>query len=270
MFNVKEYVPSNPLNAYIECIWAMEGISETGEIQQERLVPGGRAEIIFSDSDILWYGNSRQSIPVKYSSPFLLGQRDVVTFIGLAGGFHFLGVRFKPGCHSLFQITPANRYSNKITPLSDIYGTKAYPDIKFKDFSDGIEKVETWLLEKFTQETADWRMTQHIIDTIMAGSTENITILQLSKLCGWNYKKMERAFGRFVGYTPKEFLKLARFKTVLENKPVRASLTQSTYQFGFYDQSHFIREFRHYTGLAPSLFYNNLPAVAKYLFNIKE
>lgn len=271
----KEYKPTKKLDKYIECYWVLKDSAPDNQIVQQRLVPGGRAEIIFTNSVFWWFGANKLNKPIRYSKSFLLGQRTSAMYIGLAGNYHFIGIRFKHGCQSLFKISPANNYTNKLTHLNDLYGTSgkmlSKTVLSSKNIDTTIQYIEKWILSNLTGTSDDWQQVQHFIDKITSDNFKNTPIQKLSKQYGWQYKKIERTFLKHTGYTPKNFMKLIRFKKVLEEKNVASqSLTEKAYTFGFYDQSHFIREFYNYVGDKPSAFYKKPSVLTNLLYQKKE
>ncbi|WP_141578880.1 helix-turn-helix domain-containing protein [Actinomadura sp. WMMA1423] len=75
----------------------------------------------------------------------------------------------------------------------------------------------------------------------------------LARELGLTTRQLQRTFPEAAGATPKEFQRLARFRSVV--RPLlldgRTDYTQAALDAGFYDQSHFIREFRRITGEPP-------------------
>jgi AraC-like DNA-binding protein len=77
----------------------------------------------------------------------------------------------------------------------------------------------------------------------------------LAGRAGFSARQLERLFLDRVGIPPKVFLRITRFQEVL--RAVRAGASGSTWaavaaECGFYDQSHFIRDFKAFVGAAPS------------------
>ena len=73
---------------------------------------------------------------------------------------------------------------------------------------------------------------------------------------------LQKTFLTKVGISPKQFVRVLRFQQVLQQlgQVGTKNFTELAYKNHFYDQSHFIREFKSYTGLAPSTFeLNKLP-----------
>ncbi|OMP13226.1 hypothetical protein COLO4_02050, partial [Corchorus olitorius] len=69
-------------------------------------------------------------------------------------------------------------------------------------------------------------------------------------------RTVQLRFRKYVGYSPKELLRFLRFKQVLQSliqQPDRPWFDLIV-TFGYHDQSHFIKDFKHYTGLSPKEF----------------
>ena len=71
---------------------------------------------------------------------------------------------------------------------------------------------------------------------------------------GISPRQLRRLFEFYVGTTPKTFSKVVRFQNILRAKPSRQSLKQNKLFFdvGYYDQAHFIKEFKNFYGVTPS------------------
>lgn len=72
-----------------------------------------------------------------------------------------------------------------------------------------------------------------------------------------NYKKVERLFSFYLGVSPKTYLRIVRFNHTiqLQSQLKELNLTQLGNELGFYDQSHFIREFKRFSTLTPKDFF---------------
>ena len=70
-------------------------------------------------------------------------------------------------------------------------------------------------------------------------------------------KTLERKFAKYIGKTPKQFIKLIRFQHILSELQHTSynNLSVFAYENGYYDQAHFIRDFKTYAGLTPKAFY---------------
>ena len=71
---------------------------------------------------------------------------------------------------------------------------------------------------------------------------------------GISARQLRRLFEFYIGDTAKTFSKVVRFQNILKSKPSSQSLRQNKLFFdsGYYDQSHFIKEFKNFYGVTPS------------------
>jgi AraC-like DNA-binding protein len=66
---------------------------------------------------------------------------------------------------------------------------------------------------------------------------------------------LQRLFLQYTGVTPKLYHKINRFQLSLKLVAKKdSSLTSIAYDCGYFDQSHFIREFKSFTGVTPSAY----------------
>ncbi|MEL6924825.1 MAG: helix-turn-helix domain-containing protein, partial [Bacteroidota bacterium] len=70
---------------------------------------------------------------------------------------------------------------------------------------------------------------------------------------GISPRQLRRLFKFYIGDTPKTFCKVVRFQHILKAKHSRQSLRHNKlfYDLGYYDQAHFIKDFKHLYGLTP-------------------
>ena len=65
----------------------------------------------------------------------------------------------------------------------------------------------------------------------------------------------EKRFRRIVGTTPKQFSTIVRLRTLIEQHLPDQPLTEVAYKAGYFDQAHFIKDFKAFTGEVPHLFF---------------
>ncbi|MEM6633013.1 MAG: helix-turn-helix domain-containing protein, partial [Bacteroidota bacterium] len=71
---------------------------------------------------------------------------------------------------------------------------------------------------------------------------------------GLSPRQLRRYFQFYIGDSPKSFCKIVRFQTLLKAKPSRESLRKNKlfFDLGYYDQAHFVKEFKHLYGKTPT------------------
>lgn len=71
---------------------------------------------------------------------------------------------------------------------------------------------------------------------------------------GISQRQLRRIFNYYIGDTAKTFCKVVRFQNILKAKPSVQSLKKNKLFFdaGYYDQTHFIKEFKNFYGITPT------------------
>jgi transcriptional regulator GlxA family with amidase domain len=92
-----------------------------------------------------------------------------------------------------------------------------------------------------------------------------VNIYSLAKSVGWSNRQLERRFKERVGMSPKQLCRNVRFKSAFQHlaSSRRAHFASTAMDCGYYDQSHMIKEFKHYTGTSPAAFIRKAQAMAE-------
>ena len=69
-------------------------------------------------------------------------------------------------------------------------------------------------------------------------------------------RQLERIFSREIGLSPKNFSRIVRFQQVFKLAASAGSLTSLAFEAGYFDQAHFSREFKSFTGLSPRQYFS--------------
>jgi len=88
-------------------------------------------------------------------------------------------------------------------------------------------------------------------------SKGTIRIKELTGQLHISQSPFEKRFRQTVGTSAKKFASIVRLKNVLQQYDKRNSLTELAYEAGFYDQAHFIRDFKAFTGESPETFFHS-------------
>ena len=88
----------------------------------------------------------------------------------------------------------------------------------------------------------------------MVKNSESNFIYQISKNYNVSKKTIERLFNQFVGISPKKYDEILKINRAIEFLRRGKSLLDITFETGFYDQAHFIKSLKKYTGHTPTEF----------------
>lgn len=116
-----------------------------------------------------------------------------------------------------------------------------------------IDVVEKFLRARLNTAPPDKLVTTAV--SLIHAAKGNIKIATLCQQLYTSQSPLEKKFRQAVGASPKKYSAIVRFKHLLQQHPSSQSLTQLGYEAGFYDQAHFIKEFKIFTGLTPENYF---------------
>jgi AraC-like DNA-binding protein len=117
-----------------------------------------------------------------------------------------------------------------------------------------IVLIEHFLIKRMTHTEPDKLVLAAL--ALIHKSRGNIRIKELMEQLHISQSPLEKRFRQAVGSSPKKFTSIVRFKNVIQQQSSISSLTELGYEAGFYDQAHFIKEFKIFTGDTPENFFS--------------
>jgi len=120
-----------------------------------------------------------------------------------------------------------------------------------RDAAARVAIVERWLAELPYQ--GDPLVTR--ATTLLSHTHDEASVSAVAAVLGVSERQFERRFTARVGVTPKRFATLRRFERAVARAASAPSLTAAALDAGYYDQSHFIREFRRFAGSSPKEYF---------------
>ncbi|MFA4869986.1 MAG: helix-turn-helix domain-containing protein [Pedobacter sp.] len=191
-----------------------------------------------------------------------LHQKSIATFrmsrpmdVQMRKGAGCIAICFYPGMAYQFFHVPMNLLSDRTVALSDLWhGLAAELEDKLAGLSsneDRVQIVQKYLIQQLASDRRDLQVDYCLNQ--MRLSSASISVGRLSAEIGLSQRQLLRSFQERIGLSPKEYLRVSRFTHSLEHlkKYPRISLTEVACQSGYYDQAHFIRDYKEYTGYSP-------------------
>jgi AraC-like DNA-binding protein len=83
----------------------------------------------------------------------------------------------------------------------------------------------------------------------------DLKIAMLAQQLKISQSQLEKRFRKIVGASPKKFASIVRFRHVLNIAQSEINMTQLGLEAGFFDQAHFIKEFKSFTGVTPEQYF---------------
>jgi len=256
----RTFEPCDDLAALIICYWTLEGPTEERP-ERQTIVPDGCMEMIFHYGDAyrqyLDAGNS-----IIQPLCFVFGQLTRPLEIEPTGSTGIFSVRFRPDGFFPFASIPIKEMENSAVPLETVFGP-AGREFEQRILAAGstperIRAVESFLLSRLTDDAAVDRIVASTVETIMTANGQ-LTIEELSGRLKINRRQLERRFAAAIGLSPKQLSKTIRLQAALKLLlgDTFPSLTAVAHENEYYDQAHFIKDFKELTGVSPKEFYGS-------------
>lgn len=174
-----------------------------------------------------------------------------------------LCVKFKPlGIYNFFDERILFDSINNTAPFipDDNYKKTLIEILNYPSNSDIFAGIEEFLLQR--SESFSHPYLNNVIDELeRADSEKPFGIGELSEKFNVSRQTLNSQFKKYLNLSPSEFRQICRFRKFIQAKLIDENptcLTEFVYKFGFFDQSHLIKEFRKYTFLKPNDFFRKL------------
>jgi AraC-like DNA-binding protein len=247
-----------PLVNQIESIFYYKGFKPDHSI--ERVVPTGHVFIIFELDGFEYYTFDKKSLKPNgaYKNVWISGMHKDFLSISAHQDSEMLVIQFKTGGSYPFLKIPIHQLNNKVIDAKELFGDEILElreqILKVDSVLEKFKLVEGWLMHKFDiNKTPDIDVLD-ILSKLKANPiTESSTII---KSYSNTQKHLINQFKTYFGLTPKVFHRIFRFNEILRQIQNEKQLiwSQIAYEFGYSDQSHFIKEFREFSGFNPQEF----------------
>ncbi|MGZ8552408.1 MAG: DUF6597 domain-containing transcriptional factor [Chitinophagaceae bacterium] len=257
--NYQVYTPIPDLQSFVKCFWTLEDDGIEQAVKQ-RVLPDGCMEMIFHYGDpYRQYFEDGSSIIQPKS--FVFGQ--IISYIEIepTGVTGLVAARFLPDGLSPFLKTPVSSLENKAVHISNVFGEKGKElEVKVLASNNNAERIkiiETFLLSRLIDPQTINTITKSCVDIIFR-SQGQLDVLELAGELKINRRNMERKFVSAIGLSPKQLSRVVRLQATLKMLEQKnfGSLTSLAYENGYYDQAHFIKDFKEFTGTSPKFFFS--------------
>lgn len=255
-----EHRPAPPLGDFVEMLWYCAEYRATH--RREIVFPSGATALILALShDHLpnWSSDLTHPAPVSNDGAALIaGPHTGYIVIDTAALDSLLGVHFRPaGAFALLGGTPLEEFRNRHVPIDAVWtpgevaelreraSLAATPRAKF-------EVLEGALLARLSAVGPPPALTHAVHRLTDAPHIE--TVASVAQQTGLSARRLGDLFRQHVGVPPKVFCRIRRFRLAVErmNEGREVRWAELAVDCGFYDQSHFLREFREFSGINPN------------------
>ena len=170
-----------------------------------------------------------------------------------AGGAGSLLVRFTPEGAACLGV-PAGELSSRSVALDAILPRARVAEVHERLVAAPDARARVAVVERFLAQlpyAADALVTRAVTLLTAVGDGDDANVAAVARTLDVSERQLERRFRARVGVTPKRFATLRRFERAVALAAEARSLTAVAVDAGYYDQSHFIRDFRRFAGGKP-------------------
>ncbi len=238
-----EFLPDVRLQNFIYCYWQLKTNSTLSEQFNYRVVADGCIDIFFE------LNNPNDSYVMGFCKKF--------TEFPLDNSFNYIGVRFLPTMFPQLYNASAKDLSNKFEHLANVLPSASNFIKHNLNISQTPFEIKYIFDNYFLQliSTATFDHDNRLYEALQI-ILKNFGVIDIENdlNTGISARQLRRLFEFYIGDTPKTFSKVVRFQNILRAKPSSQSLRQNKLFFdaGYYDQAHFIKEFKNFYGVTPS------------------
>ncbi|HBN04705.1 MAG TPA: AraC family transcriptional regulator [Bacteroidales bacterium] len=274
--------PCTLLEPFIKYYWILD--YENNLVEPIRVIPYGCVQFT------LYLGGKINSLGSNNDSSYkdqavVTGQISSYFDVVPQGKIRLITIVFKPFGAKPFFDFPISEIKNNIIPIKDINNSdwldleKRLSDCK--DNKSIIACLEENLLVKLKKNNLFNSYFNINYDRVLSaiGRIESskgcVNIKELSSLVCLSDKQFNRIFADYVGINPKHFLRIVRYQSVLlklQNSNLSdykdIDLHDLVYDFGYYDQSHLINNFKEFTGYTPREYISLFSPCSEYFSNL--
>ncbi|MBT8220775.1 MAG: helix-turn-helix domain-containing protein [Bacteroidia bacterium] len=260
MISVKEYTPSPFLAPFVDKYYRGSFNTLAEPNRSFKIIPNGCLELIIHLKEL--YCKLPTDNHLAYTPDYMLiGMFSRAYQVHFSETVPIFSIRFKPeALPYILRIRGSEIFEN----YGDI---EAVLENKFLDFCHQIReeksvgamiaRTEIFLLNIISKQKVEENYVTRAARIISNAQINNVQ--EISTKVNISRRQLERKFRELIGISPKQYLRLIRINKVMQMLEQNQSLnlTDIAYHCGYFDQAHFIKDFKHITDQTPSSYIND-------------
>src|SRR5262245_38134639 len=252
-------VPRPPLDAFVASIWLFRSGPRPHAL--ERVLPTGAAQLIVNlkEDRTRLYDPEPPHQCIATAGTILAGVQSRYQIIDTSEQEYVAGVAFRPGGTAAFIQAPACETRDADTPLESLWRRQRIADLREQLLESDHPEAQLDVIENVLREMLQPTGVHPAIAFALAAFNRaplTANIGAVTEAIGMSAKRFIERFKTQVGVSPKRYCRIRRFQQALvrahRGHPV--DWPQVALECGYYDQAHFIHEFRSFSGLTPTAY----------------
>jgi AraC-like DNA-binding protein len=249
---MERYFPANILKPFIKTFM----IIESEDRMVNRTLPDTSMVMAFRYKGVV--SDEIEGVKSRLPAAVITGIRKSSRLINYSGRAATLLVIFKPGGAAAFFKEPLHELFGLSLSLDALISPGKLNEIEeqlaeAKDSQQRIAVIERFLISRLNETRPDL-LIHHAIQQIQLANGA-IRIKELVSTLPLSHDPFEKRFRRLTGTSPKQFSSIVRLRNVIDTYDPATNLTEAALTAGYFDQAHFIKDFRSFTGQSPLEFF---------------
>lgn len=248
------HIPAAPLAAYVDCFWYSRG--HVPLRRRERALPSGCVDLTFNlqRDRIRTFLDVDDRTGVSAHGAMVHGPQSRYFVLDASEDVHVIGVHFRPAGGTLLGL-PLSELQDRHVALEDIWGERARL-IRERLLEAGDPRERFRILEsEFLRQLQRPTLVHPAISFALRqfGSKHmTLRVEPVRRATGYSDRRFASLFADSVGLSPKLFSRVQRLRRVVEQiAGGKSPLADIALANGYYDQAHFNRDFREFSGVTP-------------------
>jgi len=251
----KQVLPKNELSHSVKSFWFIDSEGDSS-IHQEKIIPDGYPELIFHYGDP-YKININGSWELQ-GRTILAGQIRNYFFLENTGESKMFAIKFQPwALKELFGIEMSSITDTVIEiPLQM---RKALQEVVamatgIASFEEKVLHIENWFKSYIGNGEFNFSAKYRSVISLIE-KKGSIPLKELQEGYQISERALERYFKSYIGLSPKFYARLIRFSYIFQLvQEEEIDWADIVFRAGYYDQSHFIKNFKEFTGEDPSAY----------------
>nr|WP_183603388.1 helix-turn-helix domain-containing protein [Paenibacillus phyllosphaerae] len=238
-FTLSRYAPSPAAAAFIKHYWIVSWDLTGKPPYLQSVIPNPNVNLVIER------GRSGVFAPTTAKFGHLVQGKGCV-----------FGIKFKPGCFFPFINKPVSGLIGEPLPVDKLLGADSRELeedlLSLPSESLMVDRMEALLAPRLPEPDPQASFLSQLIGQI-SGDRGITKVEQICERYDMNIRKLQRLFDQYVGVPPKWVIKLYRLQNAAEaiDRGSQPDLLQLAFELGYYDQSHFIKDFKAILGITP-------------------
>ena len=267
---LKVFMPNRFLQPYISKIWIFESKYGIPKSDLKLIAPNGEMKLVIPYKNNMRSTIENKSKEHKEASFIIIGQMTKAAIIESEIDFGSIGIDFKPyGAYKFFPF-PLSEITNYVYHAPDLFtrmGSELQDRLsEISGINEKVRFIEEFLLKQMLELNKDDSITELAVNRIVA-SKGLIGVEELSEEVGYSRRHMVRKFTETIGLSPKEFSCIVRFHEIYKKYSLNSFNEEDLYEL-YYDQSHFVKEFKRFSGMTPGEYLSQTNKFGSIFYNV--